>query len=158
ENARLGVVYLFSKIEPTPNILSVAIEGILGMTAQGLDNTGKAIIDGTKSIGTTTGGGIEKVVGREALPTPAPRRSFPFFRSRSPAVTAPPPTISAVQAFKNWAEDILKKLIAELKAKFKEPKFIVGELKGLIVAFVRYFAKEAAPYVKGVMDMVKGLA
>lgn len=132
ENARLGVVYLFSKIEPIPNIMSVAIEGILGIASQGMDNTGKAVVDGVKTVSTTVGGATEKIVAGNAR--------------------------SATQAFADWAKGIVQKLWAEIRAKFQEPKFIVGELKGLINAFVRLFAKEVAPFVKGVMDMVKGLA
>ena len=136
ENARLGVLYLFGNLDPIPNILSVAVEGILGIASQGMTNGGKATVDAIKTTATTLSSVGEKVV---------------MGNSHAGAT-------ESVSAFRKWAEGLLKKLIAEIKIKFKEPKFIVGSLKGLINAFVRLFAKEVAPFVKGVMDMVKGLA
>ncbi len=140
DNARLGVVYLFSKIEPVPNLVSVAVDGLLSIGSQGSSALGKGMIDAGKEVAKASGGAIEKVSWKESTGT------------------GHKGALGSTEAFRRWAVDILQKIVTEIRIKFKEPKFYVAQLKGVVMAFTRIFAKEAAPFVKGAFDIVKGLA
>ncbi len=133
-NARLGVIYLFGHLNPSPNVFSVFLEGVTNLGGEALGFMGK----------TTGQAGFS--IAKEAASATKPMIAKNLGGSLE----------KVTMGFWDWAEDFLAKLVKELQAKFGSAKYILGQVKGLIPLFVQIFAKEATPFVKSGLDIVKG--
>lgn len=131
DNARQGVLYLFSQMQVSSNLGNVLLEGGLsaGLSAGGASEAAKSITNSLNIPGKVLTNAVETA-----------------------SHTA------ATSAAHSWLYSLGEKILAELKKKFSDIDVTLAALKDLINVLVKTLAQQAAPFVSAGLDLAKGLA
>ena len=179
-NARLGVLYLFGRLNVSPNIFKMVLEGGLDIAGQSLDIGGASdtvkdnFEDGSKvgmKVGGYIGGKIEHKIMNKVMPgAPIPQGVIGSQRAGTQATTVYAEKVlrdaEATQALANrtgvqkirekvqqWLEAVVEKIKDTLKEKFGTLEGIAGMIKTLVNGCVTMFAAKAAPFVGGGLEL-----
>jgi hypothetical protein len=180
-NARLGVLYLFSRLSVTPGIFKLVLDGGLDLASQGLDLAGKGTAKTWVDRAAKGTGALEKpataleqriFTGGTASNVPLPPGAAPSLDLTPKEVTAGQLTANANQLANYPTTPLLQKLedkvgeffhaladkvMALLKEKFLTLEGFSGTIKTVIKACVKFFAAHAAPFVSGALDIASAV-
>ncbi len=187
-NARLGVLYLFSRLNVTPGLFKMLLEGGLDIAGQAMDVGGASddVQDGFKKAQGVYGkakgkidGALDKFEGGLVKQVAVKNVHLPQGQAPSIDLTPPPVTVSSVgllsassksRTLSNPTLDgirvklealfdsFVEKIKALLQQKFGTLEDGAATIKTLIKAIVGLVAKKAAPFVGAGMDIVKSCA
>jgi hypothetical protein len=187
-NARLGVLYLFSRLNVTPGLFKMLLEGGLDLAGQGLDVGGasdtvqdvfgkgqkgysaaQSKIDG--KLDQFERGFVKQVavknvnlpVGQapsiDLTPKPAVVTSTGLLAASSASRTLSNPTLEAIRVkLETLFDSFVEKVKQLLQKKFGTIEDAAGTIKQLVKALVSLIASKAAPFVGSGLDIVKSCA
>jgi hypothetical protein len=184
-NARLGVLYLFSRVSVTPGVFKLLLEGGLDLAGQSMDVGGAS--DQAQNIfgrvqNTTSpvvGAGVnalEKKLGPKTPPKNVylPQGAKPSIEAgaRATLVTseqiqrdadraaqlASRPMVQKIKdKFKEWFDLLVEKVMSTLKEKFGTVEGIAGTVKQVVNGCVTLFAAKAAPFVGAGLEIASAV-
>jgi hypothetical protein len=143
-HTRLGVVYLFSQTKVDTSVFDVVLESGLDVMSAALDYGGPDIAGKAIAIG-----GPAVVVSAEDL-----HKASEFVAD----IQASPQTRTTLQKVRDYLKDFIDAIIRQVKEKFGDFEASAAMIKSLINVCMKFFAKEAAPWVGGALDMAGGVA
>lgn len=183
-NARLGVLYLFSRLSVSPGLFSLLLEGGLDIAKQTMsvanvsDSTQSTFKKATTPSGLVGKGGdwVEgKLVPQgnpmnvslpagakpsiEAGPTATLVTSEQILRDseRAAALAARPLVQKIRDQLRAWFELLVDKVIQTLRQKFGTVEGIAGTIKQVVTALVNILAATAAPFVASGLQLARAV-
>lgn len=187
-NARLGVLYLFSRLNVTPGLFKMLLEGGLDLAGQGLDVGGASdtVQDwfgkaqkGYGAAQSKIDSKLDSIEGRFVKQVPVKNVNLPVGQAPSIDLTPTPtvvtstgllaatsssrkltnPTLEAIRLkLEALFDSFVEKVKQLLLKKFGTIEDAAGSIKKLIKALVSLIASKAAPFVGAGFDLVKSCA
>jgi hypothetical protein len=186
-NARLGVLYLFSRVRVQPAMFNMVLNSGLSIAGQAMKVGGASQDDQktfkkyTKHAGKLSGigGKIETKIGDRffapktpdniSLPAGAPSSiaieqekvvpSDQVLREAEQAagIARQPALQQIAEKIQGWFDKLVDKVVAFLEKKFGTISGIAATVKKLVVALVGIVAKEAVPFLKSGLDLARSI-
>lgn len=184
-NARLGVLYLFSRVSVVPGLFKMVLEGGLDIAGQ-VQDISNASAQSKSALGHVTKakgplGALADKVEDKLVPQNTPRNVYlpqgapPSILANAQATIVTSEQIErqaqAAEALANrpfvskirdtvqgWFDALVEKLQTMLREKFGTLSGISGTIKQLVKGIVTLVAAKAAPYVGAGMEIVSSLA
>jgi hypothetical protein len=183
-NARLGVLYLFSRVSVTPGVFKLLLEGGLDLAGESLEVGGasdqaKNIVGGLQkgsSVLGAAGNAIEKKFGPKTPPKNVylPQGAKPSIEAgahatlltseqiqrdadRAAQLASRPMVQKIKDKIKEWFDLLVEKVMSTLKEKFGTVEGIAGTVKQVVNGCVTLFAAKAAPFVGAGLEIVSAV-
>ena len=183
-NARLGVLYLFSRLSVAPGLFKMLLEGGLDIAGQTLEIANAS--DTAQSVvgKVSKGGGVLGTLGNKLegklIPGNTPKNVY-LPQGAAPSVMAGATATlvtseqvqreaDAAQALANrpfvqkikdkvqgWFDQLVEKVIAVLRQKFGTIEGIAGTIKQLVKGLVTLVAAKAAPFVGAGLEIASAM-
>ena len=183
-NARLGVLYLFSRLSVTPGLFKLVLEGGLDIAGQALEignasDTAQSVV-GKIEKGSSVLGALGNKIEGKLVPQNQPRNIHlpqgapPSIMAGARATIVTSEQIQreadAAQALANrpfvakvkdkvqeWFDQLVEKLIATLRQKFGTIEGIAGTIKQVVKGLVTLVAAKAAPFVGAGLEIASAM-
>lgn len=149
DNARQGIIYLFSSMDVYSNLFNVVLEGGLSVAGSALEFKGTAE-GGSHSNLSNAGTNLATVMipGKALLDA-----------SEGAVYSAETPRERDFGAWiKQWLNNFAVEFLTTLKGMFGDIGLTISAIKNLINVLAGIFLKNAAPFIAAGMDFAKGLA
>lgn len=183
-NARLGVLYLFSRVSVAPGLFKLVLEGGFSMASQSMDIAGSSESDqnivGKVGKGMGLLGTVGNKIENKLIPQIQPgnlslaKDAKPSIVAGAGATTvtseqllrdaeraealAKRPNIQIVKdKLQEWFDMLVAKVKEIVRQKFGTVEGISGMIKTLVKGIVSLLAAKAAPFVGAGMDIAKGV-
>jgi hypothetical protein len=173
-NARLGVLYLFSRVSVTPGVFKLLLEGGLDLAGQAMEVGGasdqaKSIFGKVEKAGPVVGG-AGNLLEKKFAPNTAPQNLY-LPQGAKPSIDAGPqatlvtseqiqrdadraaqlasrPMVQKIKdKLKEWFDLLVEKVMSTLREKFGTVEGMAGTVKQVVNGCVTLFAAKAAPFV-----------
>lgn len=183
-NARLGVLYLFSRVGVTPGVFKLLLEGGLdlgerAMEVGGASENAKSIYGIAKEAGPLVGG-AGNLLEKKFAPHTAPENVY-LPQGAKPSIEAGPHatlvTSEQIQAdadraaqlasrpmgqkikdkVKEWFHLLVEKVMSTVREKFGSVEGIAGTVKQVVNGCVTLFAAKAAPFVNAGLEIASAV-
>lgn len=185
-NARLGVLYLFSRLSVAPGLFTLVLDSGLDIAGQAMDlggasqadqKTFKSVSGKVSKVAKPLGSAVEKKIENKIFaPTQPQNMSLP--QGAPPSIPAGPRVVSsekiqqeaasigaritqvgqAIMAkIQEWFDMLVDKVVGILEKKFGTLAGIAATVKSLVLALVKIVAKQAAPFVGAGLDLAKAV-
>lgn len=183
-NARLGVLYLFSRLSVAPGIFKMVLEGGLDIAGQALEignasETAQSVV-GKIEKGSSVLGKIGDKVEGKLVPTNTPKNVY-LPQGAAPSVMAGPraTTVTAEQIqreadaaqalasrpfvskikdkVQEWFDQLVQKMLELLRQKFGTIEGVAGTLKQVVKGIVTLVAAKAAPFVGAGLEIASAI-
>jgi len=149
DNARQGVIYLFSHMNVDSNLFNVVLEGGLSVAGSALSFKGTAEGGGHSNLSNAgTNLGSAMIPGKALLDA----TEGAVYAAKSPKEA------EFATKIKQWLNDFAQKILKTLKEKFGDIGLTISAIKNLLKVLAGVFLKNAAPFISAGMDIFKGLA
>ena len=183
-NARLGVLYLFSRISVTPGVFKLLLEGGLDLGGQAMKVGGASeqaqgifekVEKGSPAFG-AAGNALEKKFGPKTPPKNVylPQGAKPSIEAGANATLvtseqiqrdadraaqlANRPMVQKIKdKIKEWFDLLVEKVTSTLKEKFGTVEGIAGTVKQVVNGCVTLFAAKAAPFVGAGLEIASAV-
>lgn len=183
-NARLGVLYLFSRVSVAPGLFKLVLEGGFDIAGQSMDIGGASESDKgiVSKVGKGAGvlGSIGNKIEDKLIPQVQPRNmSLPQNAKPSIEAGARATLVTSEQLLRDaeranqlasrsnlqmikdklqeWFDMLVQKVQEIIKQKFGTVEGIAGMVKTLVKGIVSVVASKAAPFVGASLDIVRGV-
>lgn len=186
-NARLGVLYLFSRLSIQPGLFNMVLNGAIDIAGSAMEiggasdeaqGTFKNLTKHKDKVG-RFGSNLETRVGDRLFAPPTPQNiSLP--RGAPPSIAieqekvvpsdrvlreaeqaaglARHPTLQAIaEKIEGWFDKLVDSVVKFLEKKFGSISGIAATVKKLVIALVGVIAKEAVPFLKSGLDLARSV-
>ena len=151
-HSRLGVIYLFSRLETDTSIFKIALEGGLAVTGAALGFAGASVKDG--GLGNDAASAAGSIMGSVGVVVDA----GVIADAKDATMGERDPTRRTMfQRVRQYFENFIKSVVESLKEKFGDIDTGAAAIKNLINVCMSSFAANAAPGLGAALDIAQGV-